>query len=180
MRAVVVYESMFGNTAEIAQAIADGLADGGIAATVASSGEASVDTGVDADLLVIGAPTHGLTLSTPRSRAAARQQGAAVDPIAPGVREWLARALAPPTAGAVAAFDTRARSMRHWPGSAARKESRILRRHGAVLADRPTSFYVTGAKGPLAPGETGRAHEWGQALARQVHERGDTGGRAAS
>jgi hypothetical protein len=65
MNALIVYESMYGNTRLIAQAIAEGL--GG--ATVQSTRE---DADVSADLLIVGGPTHmhGLTTSASRRMAA--------------------------------------------------------------------------------------------------------------
>ncbi len=57
MRAVVVYESMFGNTHEVAERIASGLA-ARYEVTVLPVGEAIAQILPDIDLLVVGAPTH--------------------------------------------------------------------------------------------------------------------------
>jgi flavodoxin len=57
MRALVVYESMFGNTRLVASNIADGLrADYEV--TVVPVAEATPELVAAADLLVAGAPTH--------------------------------------------------------------------------------------------------------------------------
>ena len=71
MSAVVVYESVYGNTRAIAEAIADGL--GG--ASVVPVSRAGVP---EADLLVVGGPTHmhGLASSRTRQVAASAAQEA--------------------------------------------------------------------------------------------------------
>ena len=92
MNAVVVYESVYGNTRQIAHAIADGL--GG--AAVVPVHEAAAH-GTEVDLLVVGGPTHMHGLATARSRqmaaaAAHEDGGAAVEAAAtgdPGLRQWL-------------------------------------------------------------------------------------------
>lgn len=163
MKALVIYESMFGNTARIAQAVADSLASEGIETTLMQAAEAGTRAVDGMDLLVVGAPTHGLTLSTPSSRTGARARGAAVAPEALGVREWLASSGA---TAMIAAFDTRSNRMRHWPGSAARKIARTLRGRGMHQVARPASFYVLGTVGPLVDGEIDRARGWGTSVAR--------------
>ena len=57
MRALVVYESMYGNTHEIARNIADGLRTN-YEVTLVPVAEATTDLVAGADLLVAGAPTH--------------------------------------------------------------------------------------------------------------------------
>jgi flavorubredoxin len=60
MKALVVYESMFGNTRQIAEAIAAGLAESVDVAAVEVS-EATAEAAEGADLLVAGGPTHWST-----------------------------------------------------------------------------------------------------------------------
>jgi hypothetical protein len=89
MRALVVFESMFGNTQAIAQAVADGLA---IRMEVdlleVGSAPAAVPGGVD--LLVVGAPTHAFGMSRPATRQSAAQQApAGLVSKGHGLREWL-------------------------------------------------------------------------------------------
>src|SRR5690242_18801849 len=90
MKALVVYESMFGNTEAVAQAIAEGLRTG-LEATVADvSGMPPVD---DADLVVIGGPTHAFGMSRPKTRQDAQRSGQVRAGAMPaGIREWLDRA----------------------------------------------------------------------------------------
>ncbi|MDD7939517.1 flavodoxin domain-containing protein [Actinomycetospora lutea] len=162
-RALVVFESMYGNTEAIARAIADGLATG-VPVDVVEVGAAPSTPGDDVDLLVVGGPTHafGMTRASTRRDAATKAEGALVSR-GPGVREWLAALPARPGLRA-AAFDTRVGHPRV-PGSAARAIRRRLRRGGAIAVDGPHSFYVEGTDGPLSPGELERARAWGTALA---------------
>lgn len=168
MKVLVVYESMFGNTAALARAIADGCSDAG--ARVALHPVSEVDPGTvdDYDLVVAGAPTHAWSLPRPSSREEAVRQGGAGD-TETGLREWIAR-LEPRIAArpAFAVFDSRIGSgpARHFSGSAARRAGRALRARHRVLADHPTSFFVEGTSGPLLGGEDVRARTWGSRLAR--------------
>ncbi|MGL5849380.1 MAG: flavodoxin family protein [Phycicoccus sp.] len=160
MRALVVYESMWGNTREIAQAVADGL--GGT--PVHDVDHVTAEEAARADLLVLGGPTHAFSLSRPGTRHDARVQGATEGSERRGLREWIDEL--PQTMPArVATFDTRVTAVRHLPGSAARSAARHLRtgHDGRVVARE--SFYVEATPGPLAAGEVIRAREWGRRLA---------------
>ena len=75
MKAVVVYESMFGNTRQIAEAIAAGLAESADVAAVEVS-EATAEAAEAADLLVAGGPTHAFSMSRPSTRSDAVNRGA--------------------------------------------------------------------------------------------------------
>jgi hypothetical protein len=87
MKALVVYESLFGNTEAIARAVADGLS-GTCEVTVADV--STIPSAEDMDLLIAGAPTHAFGLSRPRTRLDAKRSGA-VRPGAEeiGLREYL-------------------------------------------------------------------------------------------
>src|SRR4051794_1781497 len=88
-RALVVYESMFGCTEEVARAIADGLLDGGFTIRVVDVRDAEPACEIGFDLLVVGAPTHAFSLSRPRTRQDAVRQGARPGAADAGLREWL-------------------------------------------------------------------------------------------
>lgn len=167
MRTAVIYESMFGNTARVARAIGDGLGAEGADVDVIPVADAGFDTLDAYDVVVIGAPTHAFSLSRPSTRLDAARRGARVRDGEPGVREWLTAVSRQPGA-ATAAFDTRAKSMRHWPGSAARHVARALRRRHITVLARPASFYVAGTTGPLVDGEEERARAWGAELMRRA------------
>lgn len=166
MRAAVVYESMFGNTATIAASVAHGLRSAGMQVKVIPVALAGDDVLRNHDLVVIGAPTHALGLSRPSTRADAVLQGAPAEVEARGVREWL-EDLEDTESVHIATFDTRVRAMRHLPGSAARHVAHLLRRRGYDVPPA-TSFYVSGAAGPLAHAEEARASDWASNLAHQL------------
>ncbi|HEX7189015.1 MAG TPA: flavodoxin [Actinomycetes bacterium] len=160
-RALVVYESMFGNTEKVARAVAAGLSE----RVTVEVRRAGPDTVVDEDveLLVVGGPTHAFGLTRPRTRVSAGQQGApAAVADGPGIREWLSEL--PPTTCAVATFDTRIRKT-GVPGSAACGAERRLGRGGARILAPATSFWVGSTDGPLLVGEEDRARRWGRQLA---------------
>jgi flavodoxin-like protein len=161
MKALVVYESMFGNTETIARAVADGL---GEAAEVVLADVATLPSTAGVDLLVVGAPTHAFGLSRPATRQDAGRQGTVRSGSTDvGLREYLD--VSPGLAGlAAAAFDTRIDTF--WiPGSAAHKAHRRLRRLGCRMVGPAASFRVTGTAGPLAAGEVDRARQWAGRLA---------------
>jgi hypothetical protein len=162
MRALVVYESMFGNTQQIARAVADGLSTG-MAVDLVEVGAAPTDIPGDVDLLVVGGPTHAFGMSRPTTRrsAAEQAQGALVSP-GIGLREWLAAVRN--GSAAAAAFDTQVNKT-FLSGSAARAAARRLRGLGFSIATPATGFYVTGVPGPLVEGELDRARQWGNDLA---------------
>lgn len=167
-RALVVFESMFGNTRIVAEAVAAGLASG-TKVDLVEVGDAPAVLDPEVDVLVIGGPTHALGLSRPETR----RQAAAVAPrplVSPGrgLREWLAALDCAEARPQVAAFDTR---IRHAPGSAARAIRRRVRRLGLPVVARPESFYVLGTDGPLARGEQERAERWGERVAGSVATR---------
>ncbi|HEX5332511.1 MAG TPA: flavodoxin/nitric oxide synthase [Cellulomonas sp.] len=164
MRAVVVVESMFGNTRQIAEAIADGLRPA-VEAEVVDVGAAPEVIDPDVGLLVVGGPTHAFGMSRPTSRAQALQEAGTHDGSPDvGMREWLEH-LDPVGPGVLTAtFDTRMKS--RWAGSAAASASKLLRRRGVQTLAPSHSFVVTDKPGPLAPGELDRARAWGAELAR--------------
>jgi hypothetical protein len=171
MRALIVFESMFGNTKVIAEAVAVGLGER-MDAELMEVGAAPTTVSGDVDLVVVGGPTHAFGMSRASSRQSAVRQlaeAAKDDPTAGGVistgvgiREWLASVDLGCPAPAVALFDTRLRSP--LSGSAAAKAARLLRRRGLRVVDR-RSFYVTGGRGPLRDGERDQDRQWAANLA---------------
>lgn len=170
MRAIVIYESMFGNTRMIARAIGDGLKpiyDVEVR-PVAMVSRAELE-GVD--LIVAGGPTHVRGMSRPSTRAGARKQvddpgsGLTLEPGAtrPGLRE-LFDGVAGLRADA-AAFDTRIDKPPIVTGRASRKIDRLLKRCGCRPIARPESFLVDSKPTVLVAGEEERARGWGAHLA---------------
>jgi len=164
MKALVVYESMFGNTEKVARAIADGL---GEQLDVTLADVRTMPRAFGMDLLVIGGPTHAFGMSRPSTREQAAQQG----DVRPGsgdvgVREYLD--CAPLLTGmSAAAFDTKM-DKPLLPGAAARRIQRRLRRLGCHIVLPAQSFLVRGTTGPLEVHEEKNAHEWGTILAATV------------
>ncbi|MEV8438764.1 flavodoxin domain-containing protein [Actinosynnema sp. NPDC051121] len=158
-RALVVYESMFGNTKAIAEAIAEELA-----AEVVEVSDAPDVLPDDVGLLVVGAPTHAFGLSRPTTRRSAADQAAdELVSTGRGVREWL-DVLGPLGHRVTAhAFDTRIGG--GWlPGSAAKAIAKRLRALHFEVPDRPMSFHVGGTPGPLLVGEPARATAWARSI----------------
>ena len=169
MKAVIIYESMYGNTRAIAEAIGDSL---GPAAdlSVTSTADATQDMLRKADLVVVGGPTHAHGMSRPATRksaiGAANKPGSHLVPEpgagGPGVRDWLAGL--GQLSGAAAAFDTRMKGPAVFTGRASKGITRLLRRQGFTIVAEPESFLVTKAS-ELHPGQIARAREWGATLA---------------
>ncbi|PVZ06817.1 flavodoxin family protein [Actinomycetospora cinnamomea] len=165
-RALVVFESMYGNTEAVARAIADGLATR-VPVDLVEVGVAAAVPDPDVGLVVVGGPTHAFGMSRPSTRRdAAQKTGRATVSRADGVREWLEALPSRPDLLA-ASFDTRIDRPRV-PGSAARAIRRRLRRRGATTVDTPHSFFVEGSEGPLVDGELDRARAWGAGLAAAI------------
>ena len=117
LTALVVVESMFGNTEQVARAVAAGLGDGGVDAVVVDVAAAPGELPADLHLLVIGAPTHAFSLSRPGTRTDAVRQGAPPERAATGLREWLTTLLLrdPRHSPVTAVFDTRVSKVRRLP-----------------------------------------------------------------
>jgi hypothetical protein len=163
MDAIVVYESIYGNTRAVAEAIADGLGGAPVVSPDALPADAT-----QADLLVVGGPTHIHGMATARSRRAAVEPphttatatAASADP---ALRDWLGD-LSRTEGARAAAFDTRLDKPEWLTGAASHAIAKRLRRHGYTVMDT-SSFLVTGNEGPLKDGELERARLWGAELA---------------
>ncbi len=161
MKAIVVYESKWGNTAAVAKAIAGGL---GPDASVMTTDEATPAAIAGADLIVAGSPLLGFALPTEAMLDSiakdAKNPPAAPDASHRTMRSWLADL--PSGSGRGASFETRI----WWsPGSAAKAILKELEAAGYKTADEPQKFIVTGRVGPLKDGELDRARQWGATLA---------------
>jgi len=172
MRALVVYESMYGNTHAVATNIAAGLS-ATYEVTLVPVTRASRELVAAADLLVVGGPTHmhGMSSASSRRMAAetAGKPGSALsmDPDAdgPGVRGWLGGIGA--GRGLAAAFDTRLTGIPALTGRASRGIAAQLKRHGYRLAAAPESFLVS-KQSALLDGEAARARSWGALVGEEA------------
>lgn len=152
MNALIVYDSEYGNTERIAQAIAHSLET----PRLVHARDLAADPGsvnlAECDLLVVGGPTqaHGIS---PRLRDVLH----AIPPSAlRGIR--------------AAAFDTRLHTPRFLSGSAAFKIAEALEGLGAQMVAAPESFFVVGMgkEGPLAAREVERASAWAATLREKI------------
>lgn len=158
MRALIVYDSAYGNTERIAQAI--GSAIGG-EVRLARAGEVDPSELASLDLLVVGSPTQGFRPTKPLQ--------ALIDSLPTDALQNIR----------VAAFDTRMpeaevgrglRLIMKVGGYAAPRIAKALEKKGAKLVRPPEGFIVKGREGPLAEGELERAADWAKGipeLARQ-------------
>jgi flavodoxin len=146
MESLVVYDSKFGNTKKLAEAIADGLRCVGSVRLLGLDKLPPKDVGT-VDLLVIGGPTqvYGMTAR---------------------IRQFVDLLETRSATGMVAAtFDTRFRMPAALSGSAARLIARKLRQAGIRVFTRPQSFFVSRGVPELEQGEAERAAEWAKDLA---------------
>ena len=171
MSVLVIYESMFGNTEAIAEAIAEGVRresehhPPGPQVSVIPVAQAPVRLPDDVTMLLVGGPTHAFSMSRESTRADAVRQGA-TGTARIGIREWISKCQ-PRADLPVHTFDTRVH-VRMMPGSAAKQAAGALRRKGFRRAKRGESFWVGGTDGPLSHDEVVRARAWGAFVAEAL------------
>jgi flavodoxin-like protein len=169
MKALVIYESMFGNTRAVAEAIADGIRPAADV-TVLSVAQVSEELLDATDLVVVGGPTHMHGMSRAATRKSAAEQAARpgspvrLEPGADrlGVRDWLSGIGR--HSGSAAAFDTRMAGPAILTGRASLGIAKLLRQRGLTVAARPASFLVTRGN-VLRAGQQDQARDWGARLA---------------
>lgn len=164
MHAIVVYESVWGNTAAVARAIADGL---GPEARVYATDEVPAGEAEAADLIVAGSPVFGFSLPTEAMREnILRSEADAPSPpdlSHPSLRSWLDELT--PGRGRSAAFETRI----WWsPRGATGTIEKRLSRLGYRPIARAQKFVVRDKYGPLREGELNRARSWGRELRNAI------------
>jgi len=166
---MVVYESLWGNTAAVARAIGEGL---GPDTVVGRTSEISPEAAGEATLLVVGAPVHALSLPTAKSVASVANK-----PIEPGevtpttghplLRDWVSAL--PEAPYAAAAFDTRIGGILGHGGVSSLE--RRLKARGRKVLVRGEGFIIINQRAIQAPGsllregELARATAWGAHLA---------------
>lgn len=175
MRAVIVYESMYGNTRRIAEAIAEGFGpNDSVRVLPVADLDPNQEEPIDGtDILIVGGPTHAHSMSRPSTRQTAEQatlkpgSGLTLQPGATGrgLREWF-QDLGGLHTRAVA-FDTRLDAPQMFTGRASHRIDRMLHHHGAYPIAESESFVVN-RDNELCPGEIERAKEWGHVLADLV------------
>lgn len=166
MRVLVVYESIFGNTRDVAEAIAAGLRE---RAEVVLAEVAQAPASADGfDLVVIGGPIHAWSMTRAETREGARREAERehLETVSEGdgIREWLERLSDATGEVRAATFDTQTKTRWFPTGSAAKPAAKKLRAHGFSLIAEPEHFLVEGKYGPMIDGEVDRARVWGAAL----------------
>lgn len=159
MSILIVYDSIFGNTGQIAQAMADELAKTHDTRLASVQEARDIDLS-DVELLIVGSPTRGFRPT-------------------PAIQEFACR---PDLAGRAAAFDTRIDldSIQPPPlrwvigagGYAAERLVRELTEQGCTMVGEPAGFVVLGQEGPLKDGENERAAAWARGLVNNGAEEG--------
>jgi len=169
MKAVVVYESYWGNTAAVARAIAEGLGpDARAMSTAEATGEALAGIG----LIVAGSPIVAFQLPTEKMRSdMAAKPGKAPSPpdlSHPSMRSWL-ESLPKGSGGGrgahAAAFET---GFKLSPGGAAGTILKMLKNAGYESIAKKQRFVMKGYYGPTREGELDRAKAWGAELAQAI------------
>lgn len=164
-RIAIVYESMFGNTRRIAEAIGRGMM-AQVPVEILPVAKAEDWAGYP-EVLILGAPTHAHGLSRPSTREEAvrwardshRRLEMDSESSGPGMREWLDSS--DPAVVMFATFDTRVDMPRIFTGSAAVAIDKRLRSQGASQLIAPESFFVD-RENELDGGQIERAEEWGR------------------
>jgi len=169
MKALVVYESMYGNTATIGEAITASLRAQGLEVTSGPISKIEPAQAREVDLLVAGGPTHVHGMSSTKSRKTAVDDADNTYPEptgAPGLRTWL-KELSPGGGRLAAAFDTRIDKSILLTGSAAKGIARRLQGNGFRLVLEPECFLVS-TDNRLIDGETEHATAWGIRIAESA------------
>jgi flavodoxin I len=155
MKALIIYDSFFGNTEKIAQAIGDAIA-GIMDVEICKVSDIEPVQLKELSLLIVGSPIRAFRPS-------------------PTITKFLKSIPVGSLNGVkAAAFDTRigienikSRTLRFFVnffGYAAKPISEKLRKKGAEIVIAPEGFFVNDTKGPLQDGELERAAAWSKQI----------------
>lgn len=142
---IVLYDSGFGNTKQIAEAIAEGIGESALLLHVS---DFSIEHLANLNAIIAGSPINGF-MPTEKMQAALKM-------IPAGALKGIK----------AASFDTRMQLWIH--GDAAKKISKRLAAAGAEIMSEPALFFVLKKEGPLAEGEIERAREWGRKIVESL------------
>jgi flavodoxin len=151
MKGVVIYDTTYGNTKKIAEAITDSLKESGLDVDMFHVKETK-ELGGNYDFLILGSPTKIGTMSwAVRGFIGKKMRG----------EEWSNKSFA--------AFDTEGENiMKKGGGSAAEKISKKLEAKGLMQLQAALKIAVRGMKGPLKDGEIERAKEYAKKLVSEI------------
>ncbi len=139
MKALVIFDSNFGNTQKIAEAIAEELKTQAVPVLKVSISEL-----VGLELIVVGSPINAWRPSERMGKFLANLKEGQLK----GIK--------------AAAFDTRVKLFIH--GDAAKKIAKALENAGAEIIVEPQAFFVKGREGPLLDGEIEKASQWAKSV----------------
>ncbi len=148
MKALVVYDSLYGNTEKVARALAHGMRGGGVDVECVRANAVDVGTLGGYDMLVIGGPTHKLGLSDTMKAFMKQFKEADV------------------TNKKAFAFDTKLKS--RFAGSAAKKIEQQMKQSGINVVKPYVSAIVTGSEGPLKEGTEAQFEQIGTEIAQMA------------
>jgi flavodoxin I len=152
MKTIIIYDSLYGNTEQIAQAIGSGLTG---EVNIVRVGDVKASELKTFDLLIVGSPVHG---------------GRATPNIDALIKQLPAHAL---EGKRVVAFDTRfeleeqgigLRLLMSMIRYAAERIAKELVKKGGRLVAEPEGFIVEQKEGPLKQGELERARNWAKGI----------------
>jgi len=155
MKALIVYDSMYGNTEKIAKAIGEAINGD---SRVLRASEANPSELKSIDILIIGSPTQGFRATKPVQTF--------IESIPIGVLKEIK----------IAAFDTRMpekdvgkglRFIMKMGGYAAPRIEQKLKKKGGNVAVKAEGFFVKDKEGPLLEGELERSAMWTKTILKQ-------------
>jgi len=129
IKAIVVYDTKFGNTERIAKVLADGMKERGVKVDCVQVEKVEIDRLTEYDLLAIGGPTHTRNISKP-------------------IKGFLEKLESVDVRGMKAfAFDIRVKRL--FAGSAGKRIEKALKRLGMSIIRPYSSALVKEREGPL-------------------------------
>jgi flavodoxin len=150
-KAIVIYDTKFGNTEKIAKALAEGMSEQGIEVDCINVEDVKIDKLSEYDLLAIGGPTHGFGMSKP-------------------IKDFIQKLKHVDLRDKKAfAFDTKNRG--RW-GSAAKGIEKRLKTMDVNIVMPCASAIVLGLKGPLQEGMERKFKQIGAELASGMYNIG--------
>ncbi|MCR4394699.1 MAG: flavodoxin family protein [Dehalococcoidales bacterium] len=153
MKGIVIYDTSYGNTQKIAEAIADTLKESGIHVDTTYVKNIKKLNAEDYDFLIIGSPTRFATMSLTMRGFLSRLKP----------DEWINKPFA--------AFDTEgSASVEKNQGSAAEKIAQKLKEKQMNQLLPVLKAIVLDWKGPLQTGEIERAKEYAQKFLSQIKQ----------
>ncbi|MFB0561348.1 MAG: flavodoxin family protein [Candidatus Lokiarchaeia archaeon] len=132
-KAIVIYDTIYGNTEKVAKALASGMSEQGVQVDSISVQKVDINRLKEYDLLAIGGPTHAFGISKPMKGFLKKLKN--VEEVK-GKKAF--------------AFDTRIKF--RFAGSAAKKIEKELKKLRMNIVRSSSSAIVLGGEGPLEEG----------------------------